>query len=121
MTLYAISIILLCEFSVRLCLPHHLTRSLHCSYPPSRLHIFCRFNARHLPLIPTLKTPNSTLEVRAGYLGICVRQNDSDTSLWLCSNNAAGLAQQFSAEQDPLNLLWVCEKFKDAIVFYALM
>ena len=54
------------------------------------------------------------LEVRVGYFGICV---NADGGSFLCSNNATALAQQVSVDQDPLNLIWVAETFKDSIVF----
>lgn len=59
----------------------------------------------------------ATLEVRVGYFGICV---DADGS-FLCANNATALAEQVSIDQDPLNLIWVAETFKNEIVFPYLM
>lgn len=56
---------------------------------------------------------NAQLEVRVGYFGICVN-NGGD---WLCSNNATALAQSYTIEADPLNLIWVAKTFKDAVVF----
>lgn len=58
------------------------------------------------------------LEVRVGYFGICV---NPDGGSFLCSNNATLLAQQISVDQDPLNLIWVAETFKDSVVFPYLM
>ncbi|KAK3075593.1 hypothetical protein LTR53_000931 [Teratosphaeriaceae sp. CCFEE 6253] len=54
------------------------------------------------------------LEVRVGYFGICVNPDGGD---FLCSNNATLLAEQVSVDQDPLNLIWVAETFKDQVVF----
>ncbi|KAF2716204.1 membrane fusion mating protein FIG1 [Polychaeton citri CBS 116435] len=54
------------------------------------------------------------LEVRVGYFGICV---NPDGGSFLCSNNATALAQQVSIDQDPLNLIWVAETFKNTVVF----
>lgn len=54
------------------------------------------------------------LEVRVGYFGICITP---DGGGYLCSNNATALAEQVSVDQDPLNLIWVAETFKDSIVF----
>jgi hypothetical protein len=54
------------------------------------------------------------LEVRVGYFGICV---NPDGGSFLCSNNATLLAEQVSVDQDPLNLIWVAETFKDDVVF----
>ena len=53
------------------------------------------------------------LEVRVGYFGICVNPGGS----FLCSNNATSLAAQTSIDQDPLNLIWVAETFKNSVVF----
>ena len=58
------------------------------------------------------------LEVRVGYFGICI---NPDGGSFLCSNNASSLATQVSVDQDPLNLIWVAETFKDSIVFPYLM
>lgn len=57
---------------------------------------------------------NAQLEVRVGYFGICITP---DGGGFLCSNNATALAEQVSVDQDPLNLIWVAETFKDAVVF----
>ncbi|KAL9094823.1 MAG: hypothetical protein Q9165_002772 [Trypethelium subeluteriae] len=54
------------------------------------------------------------LEVRVGYFGICV---NPDGGSFLCSNNATSLAEQISVDQDPLNLIWVANTFKDNVVF----
>lgn len=54
------------------------------------------------------------LEVRVGYFGICITP---DGGSFLCSNNATLLAQQLSIDEDPLNLIWVAETFKDSVVF----
>ncbi|KAF2769109.1 membrane fusion mating protein FIG1 [Teratosphaeria nubilosa] len=54
------------------------------------------------------------LEVRVGYFGICV---NPDGGSFLCSNNATLLAEQVSVDQDPLNLIWVAETFKNDVVF----
>lgn len=56
---------------------------------------------------------NAMLEVRVGYFGICVNSDGA----FLCSNNATSLAAQVTVDQDPLNLIWVANTFKDQIVF----
>lgn len=58
------------------------------------------------------------LQVRVGYFGICV---NPDGGSFLCSNNATALAEAASLDQDPLNLIWVAQTFKDSIVFPYLM
>jgi hypothetical protein len=40
-----------------------------------------------------------------------------DGGSFLCSNNATLLAEQISIDEDPLNLIWVAETFKDSVVF----
>lgn len=57
------------------------------------------------------------LEVRVGYFGICVNTDGA----FLCSNNATALAEQLSVDKDPLNLIYVAETFKNAVVFPYLM
>jgi hypothetical protein len=57
---------------------------------------------------------DANLEVRVGYFGLCV---NPDGGSFLCSNNATLLADQISLDQDPLNLIWVAETFKDSVVF----
>ena len=58
------------------------------------------------------------LEVRVGYFGICINPQGG---AFLCSNNASALAAQVTIDQDPWNLIWVAETFKDNIVFPYLM
>ncbi|KAM3417786.1 hypothetical protein BST61_g6014 [Cercospora zeina] len=58
---------------------------------------------------------NAGLEVRVGYFGICVNQDSGDS--YLCSNNATLLAEQISIDQDPLNLIWIANTFKNSVVF----
>lgn len=60
----------------------------------------------------------ATLEVRVGYFGICIAP---DGGSFLCSNNATLLAQQVSIDQDPMNLIWVADTFKNSVVFPYLM
>jgi hypothetical protein len=57
---------------------------------------------------------DALLEVRVGYFGICV---NPDGGSFLCSNNATLLAEQISVDEDPLNLIWVAETFKNSVVF----
>jgi hypothetical protein len=53
-------------------------------------------------------------EVRVGYFGICWT---ADGSSYLCSNNATSLVGGVGPDQDPLNLVWIAQTFKDAVVF----
>ncbi|KAI5302901.1 hypothetical protein KEM56_000238 [Ascosphaera pollenicola] len=54
------------------------------------------------------------LEVRVGYFGICIQP---DRGSFVCNNNATILADIVNADQDPLNLIWVAQTFRDAVVF----
>jgi len=58
------------------------------------------------------------LEVRVGYFGICITPDGSN---FLCGNNATLLANQLSIDQDPMNLIWIANKFKNDVVFPYLM
>jgi hypothetical protein len=60
----------------------------------------------------------TSLEVRTGYFGLCVSYAGG---IWICSSDSAGLSRQFQPYQDPLNLIWASQKFKDSIVFSGLM
>jgi hypothetical protein len=57
---------------------------------------------------------HAQLEVRVGYFGICAT---TDGGSFLCSNNATALASHWQNTDDPLNLVWVAQTFKDAVVF----
>ncbi|KAJ5666092.1 uncharacterized protein N7477_008540 [Penicillium maclennaniae] len=74
----------------------------------------------------------TTLEVRAGYMGLCVALRDTER---ICSRNARVLANLIKAEKfsirtgntsteftpDPLNLIMIANEFKEKIVFDGLM
>ena len=62
----------------------------------------------------------ASLEVRAGYFGICVHESGFQ-SLWECSGDTARLARRYQPEQDPLNLIWASTRFKNGTVFSGLM
>ncbi|KAF4556142.1 Hypothetical protein D9617_1g080170 [Elsinoe fawcettii] len=57
---------------------------------------------------------DAMLEVRVGYFGLCITP---DGSSFLCSNNATLLAEQISIDQDPLNLIFIANTFKNDVVF----
>ncbi|KAF2825197.1 hypothetical protein CC86DRAFT_446614 [Ophiobolus disseminans] len=61
---------------------------------------------------------SSQLEVRAGYFGMCVRHRGI---IWLCSSDAAGLAQQIEPHNDPLGQIGVAAKFREHVVFAGVM
>ena len=56
----------------------------------------------------------SSLEVRVGYFGLCVR---CAGVIWLCNSDSAGHGRQFQPYQDPLNLIRVGARFREGIVF----
>lgn len=135
MILIAIAIILLCKF--------HLIPVIGEDYsntPPALLLAGCSsssplvpniflislFYQSHTPVASTAQTDfnvhvaianivgQTIFAVRVGYFGICI---NPDGGAWLCSNNATALANEVSADQDPLNLLFLASQFKDMIVF----
>ncbi|KAL2063544.1 hypothetical protein VTL71DRAFT_5349 [Oculimacula yallundae] len=63
-----------------------------------------------------------SLEVRAGYLGLCVRQNSEK---WHCSRSAPSLVEivelSRGSKDDPLNLLWIASNFRSQVVFVGLI
>ncbi|CAF9923389.1 MAG: hypothetical protein ALECFALPRED_002371 [Alectoria fallacina] len=117
MILIAIAIILLslllagCSSSSPLIPSIFLISLYYKSYPPS-------FDPSQVDPGVTTAIANivgqAQLEVRVGYFGICI---NPDGGSFLCSNNASSLATQVSVDQDPLNLIWVANTFKDSIVF----
>lgn len=60
----------------------------------------------------------SQLEVRVGYFGYCVRRPNIG---WICSSDGQALLEQFGPDQDPLNLLWIANRFQSDTVFTGLM
>lgn len=78
------------------------------------------FNEVTRNLAETLSTYKgaSQLEVRAGYFGLCVRQNGV---LWFCSSDANGLALQIGLRNDPLNLIGAASKFREEVIFSGLL
>ncbi|EEH37966.2 hypothetical protein PAAG_00887 [Paracoccidioides lutzii Pb01] len=64
----------------------------------------------------------TSLEIRTGYLGHCMKQN---SGLWICARNAEALANairdQKASDADPLNLLYMSKAFKDQMVFSGLI
>jgi len=73
-------------------------------------------------------TRNGThLEVRAGYMGMCISQ--SIRGLWICSSSATTLVDLLKSQNsdssnighDPLKLIWMANKFRNEIVFDGLI
>ncbi|KAJ5152924.1 uncharacterized protein N7482_009402 [Penicillium canariense] len=65
------------------------------------------------------------LEVRAGYMGLCIMLNDGE---WICSTSATSLtnivklsSSSTNGTRDPLNLIYIANSFKDDIVFDGLL
>lgn len=50
-------------------------------------------------------------EVRVGYLGLCVRRSDDS---WTCDSNPSSLVESLRVanQSDPLNLIWVGNRFR---------
>ena len=60
----------------------------------------------------------ATMEVRVGFFGICI---SPDNGAFICNANATALAEIVTVDQDPLNVIWLAERFKDTVVFPYLM
>ncbi|KAK2806906.1 hypothetical protein FQN51_005706, partial [Onygenales sp. PD_10] len=65
------------------------------------------------------------LEIRAGFLGLCMKRSTTTSSAyWFCSPHAQvlldGIKEPGSTITDPLNLIWISQKFKDRVVFSGL-
>lgn len=58
------------------------------------------------------------MEVRVGFFGICI---SPDNGAFICNANATALAEIVTVDQDPLNVIWLAERFKDTVVFPYLM
>ncbi|OBT55571.1 hypothetical protein VE04_05232 [Pseudogymnoascus sp. 24MN13] len=83
-----------------------------------------------LQLSPSLSTTfanlagnSTTLQVRAGYIGMCISAAPGD---WSCSRDADSLARTLNGTEsgsssDPLNIIWIAKTFRDTIVFNGLM
>ncbi len=81
-------------------------------------------------IFATLRGHNTALEIRVGYMGMCMWEASGQ---WICSSSAADLAalvRQAATEAgptsglqtaDPLNLIYMAETFKNEIVFDVLM
>jgi hypothetical protein len=66
-----------------------------------------------------------TLQVRAGYMGLCIMPQDGE---WICSTSAKSLAnimkisgRSINGTRDPLNLIYTANSFKENIVFDGLL
>ncbi|KAJ5259309.1 Ca2+ regulator and membrane fusion protein Fig1-domain-containing protein [Penicillium angulare] len=66
-----------------------------------------------------------TLEVRAGYMGLCALLDGGE---WICSTSAKSLANTIklssslvNGTRDPLNLIYIANAFKEDIVFDGLL
>ncbi|MCJ1450423.1 hypothetical protein MMC28_000754 [Mycoblastus sanguinarius] len=63
-------------------------------------------------------TKNTTLEVRTGYFGLCVRYAASG---WECSRDSVLLAKRVQPIQDPLDLMGASEQLRDGVMFDGMM
>ena len=62
---------------------------------------------------------DATLTVHVSYFAICFLHNQSEG--YVCSRNIHSLAQRLTPAQDPLNLIWQAQRFKNDIVFSPFM
>lgn len=72
--------------------------------------------------ISSLIEESVPLQVRSGYLGMCITSGAG----WICSRTSSQLASivrqsEAGAQGDPLNLIYAAEKFKSEVVFVGLM
>jgi hypothetical protein len=79
-------------------------------------------NANASSVLAGLNDVGATLEVRVGYLGMCI----SSKTGWICSRGSeklAGIVQQAKAGElsDPLNLIYVADTFKREMAFVGLL
>ncbi|PGH05611.1 hypothetical protein AJ80_08303 [Polytolypa hystricis UAMH7299] len=61
---------------------------------------------------------DTSLEIRVGYFGLCMRQKLDD---WLCVKDANSLAETLNASHDPLNLVWIATSFQARVVLAVLI
>ena len=76
-------------------------------------------------VIPTNDTVTPDLEVRVGYLGMCLREPSISAERWLCSTNTETLVDSIrdgdgAGARDPLNIIWIANNFKGHIIFSGL-
>lgn len=62
-----------------------------------------------------LNDTSKLVEVRVAYLALCVL---TSARKWICDSNVPNLAQSLRADNqtDPLNLLWIAEKFQSEAI-----
>jgi hypothetical protein len=72
--------------------------------------------------LSSLIEENVPLQVRSGYLGMCITSGLG----WICSRSSLQLASilrqsEAGTQGDPLNLIYAAEKFRSEVVFVGLM
>ncbi|CAG9983909.1 unnamed protein product [Clonostachys byssicola] len=69
-------------------------------------------------ILSTLAGNETSLHIRAGYLGMCLTSGNG----WICSRRSEHLANFIlqSKAEDPLNLIFAAEKFRSEVVFVGL-
>jgi hypothetical protein len=87
-------------------------------HEPSSLEV----NSNASSVLAGLNDVGATLEVRAGYLGMCV----SSEAGWVCSRSSEQLARIFQQAEvdgprDPLNLIYIADTFKREMAFVGLL
>jgi Ca2+ regulator and membrane fusion protein Fig1 len=100
-------------------IPQIYLLSLSYKHPPSSPSpVSTQVNPSVLESVVDNVGPNAVLRVNVGYFGICYSLNHGD---YVCSRNIQSLAQRLNSEEDPLNLIWQAQKFKDEAVFSPFM
>ncbi|KAL6408233.1 hypothetical protein AUP68_08085 [Ilyonectria robusta] len=94
---------------------HHAEESRHYPHRTSSVNETL-YGAFTNPLNDTSKI----VEVRVAYFALCVLTSARN---WICDSNASNLGQSLRADNqtDPLNLLWIGEKFQSEAITSAFM
>ncbi|KAM0720896.1 hypothetical protein Q7P37_003181 [Cladosporium fusiforme] len=79
-----------------------------------------RYNDTATPLDGAANNPDSLLEVRVGYFGLCARRRGE--TQWFCSNTQSGIHSVLAnSSADSLGLVNIGAHFKDDVLFSGLM
>ncbi|KAK2768254.1 hypothetical protein FQN54_000106 [Arachnomyces sp. PD_36] len=61
---------------------------------------------------------SASLEVRVGYFGLCASLEGQG---WTCATDSNSLTENLNATHDPLNLIWVADRFQNQVFLSALI
>jgi len=101
---------------------HLLSLSYTANYPDAVTSSPLQVNPGISQVFTGLVNATAAFEVRAGFMGMCMRES---TGKWTCSTDASTLANSIKelrgTSGDPLNLIWVANKFRSQMVFSGLL